>query len=109
MFLDMGPLEIVTIFVVAVVVIGPEKLPKAISETLSFIRKVRSISDTAQSEIRAQLDPEELFGSQYRDLHPQSMAERALQESKEELALAEFTKAFTSDAHHGEPGMRKSG
>lgn len=44
-----------TIVVLAIVVLGPEKLPKAISETSAFLRKVRSLSDRAQAEIRNEL------------------------------------------------------
>ncbi|MCX4511130.1 Sec-independent protein translocase protein TatB [Streptomyces sp. NBC_01619] len=88
MFFDIGPLEMVTIFVIAIVVLGPEKLPKAISEISAFTRKVRSFSDSAQADIRKELGPEladlQQRSLQLRDLHPQALAQQALTGAEDE-------------------------
>lgn len=70
MFLDIGPLEMLTLLVVAVVVLGPDKLPGAVSETASLVRKVRSFSADTRDEIRKELDPE------FTDLHLHDLGTR---------------------------------
>ncbi|AVH60790.1 MULTISPECIES: Sec-independent protein translocase TatB [Streptomyces] len=94
MFFDMGPLEILTLFVIAIVVLGPEKLPKAISETSALIRKVRSFSDSAQNEIRQELGPE-FSDLHLRDLHPRALAEKALSRAEDETGLHEITASLS--------------
>ncbi|MET8331271.1 Sec-independent protein translocase TatB [Streptomyces sp. NPDC005181] len=93
MFFDMGPLEMLAIFVIAVVVLGPEKLPKAISDVSALIRKFRAFSDSAQAEIRTELGP--AFSDLHlSDLHPQALAEKALTKAEDEAGLREFAAAF---------------
>jgi sec-independent protein translocase protein TatB len=77
MFLGMGPLEMLTIALTAVVVLGPEKLPKAISDICAVLRKIRSFSDSAQAEVRKELGPE-FSDLHVRDLHPRALAEKML-------------------------------
>ncbi|MGW3246466.1 Sec-independent protein translocase protein TatB [Streptomyces sp. NPDC001070] len=97
MFFDMGPLEILVILVIAIVVLGPEKLPKAISEISAVLRKVRSFADSAQAEIRRELGPE-FSDLRMGDLDPRALAERALARADDEAGLREFTAAFGFDA-----------
>lgn len=58
MFFDIGPFEMVALVVLAVVIFGPDKLPKVISEVMGFIRKVREFSDGAKADIRNELGPD---------------------------------------------------
>ncbi|MFF3689517.1 Sec-independent protein translocase protein TatB [Streptomyces sp. NPDC002187] len=92
MFFDIGLLEMLAIFVIAVVVLGPEKLPKAISQTSALIRKVRSFSDSARDEIRRELGPE-LADLQLHDLHPHALAQKALTGAENELVPHATTSA----------------
>ncbi|MET9475062.1 Sec-independent protein translocase TatB [Streptomyces sp. NPDC002922] len=94
MFFDMGPLEMLTIFVIAIVVLGPDKLPKVISDMSTFIRKVRSLSDNAQVEIRRELGPE-ISDLNLRDLHPRALTEKVLSRAEDEAGLREFAAAFS--------------
>ncbi|MFD7445893.1 Sec-independent protein translocase protein TatB [Streptomyces sp. NPDC059909] len=96
MFFDMGPLEMLTIFVIAIVVLGPEKLPKAISELSALIRKGRSIANSAQADIRRELGPE-FSDLQLRDLHPRTLAEKAVLAAESEIGLHEVTESLTLD------------
>jgi len=105
MFFDMGPLEILTLLVIAVVVLGPDKLPKAISEVSAFIRKIRSLSDTAQAEIRRELGPE-FSDFHLHDLHPRALAEKALSTVDTEAGLREFQAAFTFEEPIDDEGSR---
>ncbi|MEU2490826.1 hypothetical protein [Streptomyces sp. NPDC007883] len=77
MLFDIGPLEMLTLSVIAVVVLGPDRLPKAVSEAATVLRKVRSFSDSARSEIRTELGPD-VSDLPLPDLDPQTLAQRAL-------------------------------
>ncbi|MFD5753849.1 Sec-independent protein translocase TatB [Streptomyces sp. NPDC127044] len=94
MFFDMGPLEVLTIVVLAIVVLGLEKLPKAISETSAFLRKVRSLSERAQAEIRNELGPD-FSDLRLQDLHPRSLTEKVLLRAEDEMGLREITAPFS--------------
>jgi sec-independent protein translocase protein TatB len=51
MFSDIGPLEVVTLIVLAVILVGPDKLPKMVSDTVRSLRKLREFSQSAQASI----------------------------------------------------------
>lgn len=56
MFNDIGALELVTIVVLAILIFGPEKLPKVIQDVSGVIRKIRAFSDSAKQDIRSNSD-----------------------------------------------------
>lgn len=58
MFSDIGPLEVVTLVVLAVILVGPDRLPKMVSDTVRTLRKLRELSQSAQASIREELPPE---------------------------------------------------
>jgi sec-independent protein translocase protein TatB len=89
MIFDIGPLEIVSLVVLGVILFGPDKLPKMISEVVRFIRKARELSDNATRDIRSELGPEfEKFELQ--DLNPRAFARRQLARHSDELGLTEI-------------------
>ncbi|MFF3061726.1 Sec-independent protein translocase TatB [Streptomyces sp. NPDC057909] len=94
MFSDVGPLEMLAVFVIAVVVLGPEKLPKAISDVSALIRKFRAFSDSAQADIRTELGPE-FSDLRLSDLHPRALAEKALSRAEDETGLREITASLS--------------
>lgn len=102
MFFDMGPLELLVIFVVAIVVLGPEKLPKAIADVSSALRKFRSLTDRAQDEVRKELGPE-FSDFQLRSLSPRALTEQALAKAEHEVGLREFKAAFSFDEPSHDP------
>ncbi|MGW3248851.1 Sec-independent protein translocase subunit TatB [Streptomyces sp. NPDC001070] len=101
MFFDIGPLEMLTLLVIAVVVLGPDRLPKAISQTAAVIRKVRSFSDSAQADIRRELGPD-FADLHLRDLHPRALAEKALSTAEDETGLREITTSLGLNRPTGE-------
>ncbi len=72
MFFDIGPLELVALVVLAVLVFGPDKLPKVIQDAMAFIRKVREFSDSAKEDIRRELGPE-FKDFEFEDLQPEDV------------------------------------
>ena len=54
-FFGVGPLELVVIAVLALVVLGPERLPGVISQTMKVIREVRGYASQVQDELQNEL------------------------------------------------------
>ncbi|RAJ41279.1 sec-independent protein translocase protein TatB [Kitasatospora sp. SolWspMP-SS2h] len=77
MFGDIGGLEVVTVIVMAIVIFGPDKLPKLIQDTMGFIRKVRSFADSAKEDIRSELGPE-FQNFDFEDLNPKTFVRKQL-------------------------------
>ena len=57
---DVGFSEFVLIALVALLVFGPERLPKLVQETSFWIRKIRGVVTSARSEIERELQLAEL-------------------------------------------------
>ncbi|MEE1927718.1 sec-independent translocase [Streptomyces sp. TRM 70351] len=88
MFMDIGALEFAVLFILAVLLFGPEKLPKLIQDVAGFIRKVRQFSDTARDDIRKELGPD-YQDFEFQDLHPKRFAQKHLM-GNDELGLKEL-------------------
>lgn len=89
MFFDIGPLELVALVVLAVLVFGPDKLPKVIQDTMRFIRKVREFSDSAKEDIRRELGPE-FKDFEFEDLNPKTFIRKNLMNDEDEYGLKEL-------------------
>ncbi|MEV5435511.1 sec-independent translocase [Streptomyces sp. NPDC052682] len=106
MFNDIGPLELVTIVVLAVLVFGPDKLPKVIQDVMRTIRKIREFSESAKQDIRQELGPE-FKDFEFEDLNPKTFLRKQLE--NDDLGLKEIRNGFdlkkemaeVTDAVHG--------
>lgn len=92
MFFDIGPLELVALVVLAVLIFGPDKLPKVIQDVSAFIRKVRAFSDSAKDDIRSELGPE-FKDFDFEDLNPKTFARKHLMEN-DDLGIKEIRNSF---------------
>lgn len=92
MFFDIGPLELAVLIILAVLVFGPEKLPKVIQDAASFIRKVRNFSDSARDDIRSELGPE-FKDFEFEDLNPKRFAQKHILDN-DDLGLKELRNGF---------------
>ncbi|MFE2378546.1 sec-independent translocase [Streptomyces sp. NPDC059398] len=93
MFNDVGPLEIVTLVVLAVMVFGPDKLPKVIQDVTRTIRKIREFSESAKEDIRTELGPE-FKDFEFEDLNPKTFVRKQLMDGSDELGLKEIRSSF---------------
>ncbi|GAA3053971.1 sec-independent translocase [Streptomyces glomeratus] len=106
MFNDIGPLELVTLVVLAVLVFGPDKLPKMIQDVTRTIRKIREFSESAKQDIRNELGPE-FKDFEFEDLNPKTFIRKQME--NDELGLKEIRNGFdlkremaeVTDAVHG--------
>ncbi|MFG2788616.1 sec-independent translocase [Streptomyces sp. NPDC048419] len=91
MFNDIGPLELVTLVVLAVLVFGPDKLPKVIQDVMRTIRKIREFSESAKHDIRSELGPE-FKDFEFEDLNPKTFIRKQM--DSDELGLKEIRNGF---------------
>ncbi|WP_326624903.1 MULTISPECIES: Sec-independent protein translocase subunit TatB [unclassified Streptomyces] len=89
MFSDIGPLEVVTLIVLAVILVGPDKLPKMVSDTVRTLRKLREFSRSAQASIRDEL-PAEFKDLTLEDLNPKTFVAKNLL-GDQNLGLGDLT------------------
>ncbi|MET9605721.1 sec-independent translocase [Streptomyces sp. NPDC006512] len=82
MFNDIGALELVAIVVLAILIFGPDKLPKVIQDVSGVIRKIRSFSDSAKQDIRSELGPE-FKDFEFEDLNPKTFIRKQLTENED--------------------------
>ncbi|MGJ5891036.1 Sec-independent protein translocase TatB [Streptomyces sp. V2] len=91
MFNDIGPLELVTLAVLAVLIFGPDKLPKVIQDVTRTIRKIREFSESAKQDIRTELGPE-FKDFEFEDLNPKTFIRKQL--DNDDLGLKEIRNGF---------------
>lgn len=105
--LDIGPLELVALVVLAVLIFGPDKLPKMIQDVSRTLRKIRQFSESAKEDIRSELGPE-FKDFEFEDLNPKTFVRKHVLD-KDELGLKEIRNGFdlksemteVADAVHG--------
>ena len=91
MFNDIGPLELITLVVLAVLVFGPDKLPKVIQDVMRTVRKIREFSESAKQDIRSELGPE-FKDFEFEDLNPKTFIRKQL--DNDDLGLKEIRNGF---------------
>ena len=77
MFFDIGPFEIITILVVALLIFGPEKLPKLAADAARMLRELRRMATGAREELKESLGPE-LGDLNLKELNPATFVKRNL-------------------------------
>jgi sec-independent protein translocase protein TatB len=74
---DVSPFEIITIAVVALLIFGPDKLPKLAADAARLLREVRRMATGARNELKDSLGPE-LNDVSLQDLNPATFVKRNL-------------------------------
>jgi len=83
---DIGFFELVVIGIVALVVLGPEKLPGAIRSTMKTVRNIKSMANGFRQEVEQQFKIQELHENlkKAEDQNMQNLSPK-LQETVDEL------------------------
>jgi sec-independent protein translocase protein TatB len=85
--LDLSPDKLLMLAAVALVVLGPNRLPGAARSLGRFIGQLRAMSSTLQTEVRDALhDPEDAFKSTLADLRPSEVRRTVRRAVSETLA-----------------------
>jgi sec-independent protein translocase protein TatB len=77
MFFDIGPLELIALAVIAMLVLGPDKLPRYAADAARVLRQVRRMANDAKSEMSRELGPE-LQDISMADLNPRRLVREHL-------------------------------
>jgi sec-independent protein translocase protein TatB len=81
---DIGTGEVLALAVVALLVLGPDKLPRYAAEAARFLRQLRSMANDARTEVTRELGPE-LDGLDLRELNPRSLIRKHLLDPVDDL------------------------
>ena len=76
---DVGAGEVIGLAVVALVVVGPEKLPRYAADAARMLRQVRRLASEARDEVTRELGPE-LKDLDLSDLDPRQLVRKHLLE-----------------------------
>lgn len=82
--LDIGIGEFLALAVIALLVLGPEKLPKFAADTARFVKQVRQMANNAKEDVRRELGPE-LQDISLDDLNPRSMLRKHLLDDLDDI------------------------
>lgn len=77
MFFDFGPGEVIGLAILAIILVGPDKLPQFAADAAKFVTKVRNFASSATNELKNNLGPgfEDLQPS---DLNPKTFIKKQL-------------------------------
>jgi sec-independent protein translocase protein TatB len=83
MFFDIGLGEVLGLAVLAMFLVGPERLPKVAGEAAKWVKKIRDLANTATAELKENLGPgfEDL---QPKDLNPKTFVKKQISEMLDE-------------------------
>jgi len=83
MFFDIGIGEVLGLAVLAMFLVGPERLPKVASEAAKWVKKIRELANSATAELKDNLGPgfEDL---QPKDLNPKTFVKKQISELLDE-------------------------
>ena len=83
MFFDLGAGELLGLAILAMLLVGPERLPKIAVEAAQWVKKARGLATKATAELRENLGPgfEDL---QPKDLNPKTFVKRQLSDLLDE-------------------------
>ena len=81
--LGVGLPEFLVIFVVAILVFGPDRLPEFARQAGRFLRQVRTFTQAARDDIRSELGPE-FADLELSDLDPRKAVRKHILEAMDE-------------------------
>jgi sec-independent protein translocase protein TatB len=88
---NLGGWELLALILVALFIIGPERLPKVLSDGLGLLRKVRTMARNATSDLSRELGT----NIELEDLHPKTfLRKHLLSEAEEESLRKPFQDVF---------------
>lgn len=85
MFNNLGWGEIAFLVVLALFVLGPERLPKVAADAGRALRQLRQMAQSATADIKAELGPE-MADLDLNSLHPRRFVQKHLFEDEEDVA-----------------------
>lgn len=95
MFFDFGAGELIGLAVLAMILIGPERLPNFAVDAAKFVKKIREMATSATNELKENLGPgfEDLKPT---DLNPKTFIQKQLSSVLDETDSASPKATFVS-------------
>lgn len=96
MFFDFGAGEIFGLALLAIILVGPDRLPNLAVDAAKLVKKIKALSQSATAELRQNLGPgfENLQPS---DLHPKKFIQKHISNALEEDEPAKFKAKIDPD------------
>ena len=96
MFFDFGAGEIFGLALLAIILVGPDRLPNLAVDAAKLVKKIKALSQSATAELRQNLGPgfEDLQPS---DLHPKKFIQKHISSALEEDEPAKFKAKIDPD------------
>jgi len=85
MFNQIGWSELIVLAIIGLVVLGPERLPKAAADAARMLRLLRTMARSATADLKAELGPE-MADLDLASLHPRRMMQSMLTDDDAEAA-----------------------
>jgi sec-independent protein translocase protein TatB len=79
---DLSPFKLLTLAVIALVVFGPNELPRMASQAGQWLRDLRRIAESARNDLREGLGPE-FKDFDFEDLNPKTFVRKHLMDDLE--------------------------
>ena len=83
MFFNIGPGEFLGLAILAMILVGPERLPKLAVDAAKILKKLRDLSQLATAELKENLGPG-FENLQPQDLHPKTFIKKQLADLMED-------------------------
>jgi sec-independent protein translocase protein TatB len=84
MFDHLGWSELIVLAIVGLIVLGPERLPKAAADAARMLRQLRTMARSATQDLKAELGPE-MADIDLASLHPRRFVASVLDDDDEPL------------------------
>ena len=82
MFDHLGWSELIVLAIVGLIVLGPERLPKAAADAAKMLRQLRAMARSATADLKAELGPE-MADIDLASLHPKRFVQSVLDDEDE--------------------------
>jgi sec-independent protein translocase protein TatB len=89
MFFDMGAGELMGLAILAMILVGPERLPKVAVDAAKMLKKLRNLSQVATTELKQNLGPG-FENLQPKDLHPKTFVKKQLADLMDEKPVTKI-------------------
>jgi len=90
MFSHVGWSEFLVLAVIGLIVLGPERLPKAAADAARLVRQLRAMARSASADLKAELGPE-MADLDLASLHPRRMVQSMLLDDDDPAAAGAST------------------
>ncbi|MDQ1704904.1 MAG: sec-independent protein translocase protein TatB [Frankiaceae bacterium] len=87
MFDHVGWSELIVLAIVGLLVLGPDRLPKAAADAARMLRQLRGMARNATADLKAELGPE-MADLDLASLHPRRIVQSALWDDEEPYGAA---------------------